>query len=167
MPEWLTALICLAIVITAILITSIVKFIMKRVAKSKGKELDCSKYEYLFAAISLLLSAAGVFCFLKFVAGVTDINTLVKTTALYAGSVQSVYIFVVQLIRKGWSGIWSGIKKIFSLVKSSKNPVEELPSVIQDEAKKTDENASEQTTNTDVEKLKSEFDKIINNSGKK
>ena len=115
MPEWLTALICLAIVITAILITSLVKFIMKRIAKSKGKELDCSKYEYLFAAISLLLSAAGVFCFLKFVAGVTDVNTLVKNTALYAGSVQSVYVFVVQLIRKGWSGIstilpsWAGV----------------------------------------------------------
>lgn len=167
MPEWLTALICLAIVITAILITSIVKFIMKRIAKSKGKELDCSKYEYLFAAISLLLSAAGVFCFLKFVAGVTDVNTLVKNTALYAGSVQSVYVFVVQLIRKGWSGIWNGIKKIFSFVKSSKNPVEELPSVIQEETKKNDANTSEQTTQTDVEKLKNEFDKIINNSGKK
>lgn len=164
MPEWVTALICVAIVIVAILITSLVKLIMKKVAKNNGGELDCKKWEYMFAAISLLISAVGVFCFLKFFANVTDINTLVKTTALYAGSVQSVYVFVVQLIRKGWRGIWSGIKKIFSFVKSSKNPVQELPDIIKEETKSTPEGSTKEE-NDDVSRLKNEFMKII--TGKK
>lgn len=164
MPEWVTALICVAIVIVAILITSLIKLIMKKVAKNNGGELDCKKWEYMFAAISLLISAVGVFCFLKFFANVTDINTLVKTTALYAGSVQSVYVFVVQLIRKGWRGIWSGIKKIFSFVKSSKNPVQELPDIIKEETKSTPEGSTKEE-NDDVSRLKNEFMKII--TGKK
>ena len=66
MPEYASALICLSIVIVAILITEIVKFIMKKVAAKNGKTFDCKKWEYLFAAISILISGVGVVCFLKF-----------------------------------------------------------------------------------------------------
>lgn len=164
MPEWVTALICVAIVIVAILITSLIKLIMKKVAKNNGGELDCKKWEYMFAAISLLVSAAGVFCFLRFFANVPDINTIVKTTALYAGSVQSVYVFVVQLIRKGWKGIISCIRNVIAKLKSSKNPVQELPDIIKEETQSTPEKSTEEE-NDDVSRLKNEFVKII--TGKK
>lgn len=164
MPEWVTALICVAIVIVAILITSLIKLIMKKVAKNNGGELDCKKWEYMFAAISLLVSAAGIFCFLRFFANVTDINTLVKTTALYAGSAQSVYVFVVQLIRKGWKGIISRIRNVIAKLKSSKNPVQELPDIIKEETQSTPEESTEEE-NDDVSRLKNEFVKII--TGKK
>lgn len=164
MPEWVTALICVAIVIVAILITSIVKLIMKKVAKNNGGELDCKKWEYLFAAISLLISAAGVFCFLRFYVKITDIDTLCKITVSYAGSVQTVYLFIVQLIRKGWKGVVSGISKVISKLKSSKNPVQELPDIITEETQSTPKESTEEE-NDDVSRLKNEFVKII--TGKK
>lgn len=164
MPEWVTALICVAIVIVAILITSLVKLIMKKVAKNNGGELDCKKWEYLFAAISLLISAAGVFCFLRFYVKITDIDTLCKITVSYAGSVQTIYIFIVQLIRKGWNGIVSGISKVISKLKSSKNPVQELPDIITEETQSMPGESTEEE-NDDVSRLKNEFVKII--TGKK
>ena len=164
MPEWVTALICVAIVIVAILITSIVKLIMKKVAKNNGGELDCKKWEYLFAAISLLISAAGVFCFLRFYVKITDIDTLCKITVSYAGSVQTVYLFIVQLIRKGWKGVVSGISKVISKLKSSKNPVQELPDIITEETQSMPDESTEEE-NDDVSRLKNEFVKII--TGKK
>ena len=161
MPEWLTALICLSIVIVAILITGLIKVIMKKAAERKGEELDCKKYEYLFAAISLLLSAAGVFCFLKFAAKITDMNLILKATISYAGLVQTVYLFIVQLIRKGWVGIVNGIKNLINKTKDSENPIEELPKIIKDETK------TEQPTEAEdeaVSRLKDEFIKVIKNS---
>ena len=149
MPEWGVALICFAIVVVAILCTSAVKMIMKYVAKKKGTELDCKKWEYLFAAISLLLSGLGVFLFLSFGVKVTDVNVLVKTTATYAGSVQTIYLFIVQLSRKGIKEIIEVVKKIVTALKQSDNPVEELPEKIKEE------------TNPDVEKLEKDLDKII------
>ncbi len=149
MPEWGVALICFAVVVVAILCTSAVKMIMKYVAKKNGTELDCKKWEYLFAAISLLLSGLGVFLFLRFGVKVTDVNVLVKTTATYAGSVQTIYLFIVQLSRKGIKEIIEVVKKIVTALKQSDNPVEELPEKIKEE------------TNPDVEKLEKDLDKII------
>ena len=156
MPEWCAALICIAIVIAAIIVTSIVKAIIKHVTTRNGNEFDAKKYEYLFAAISLLISAAGVFCFLRFALKITDVNILIKNTALYAGSVQTVYVFVAQLFRKGLKGIISGIISLIAFVKSSKNPVESLPEHIKTETKTT-----ETSDSSDIEKLKDEFAKII------
>ena len=163
MPEWVTALICIAIVVVAILITSLVKVIMKKVAENNGGELDCKKWEYLFATISLLLSAAGVFCFLRFFVNITDVNTLCKITGSYAGCAQTVYLFIVQLIRKGWKGIVSGISKVILKLKSSKKPVQELPEIITEETQNTLEQSTEEED--DVSRLKNEFAKII--TGKK
>lgn len=164
MPEWGAALICLAIVIVAVLITSLIKVIIKKVAKNNGEELNLEKLEYLFAAISFILSAVGVFWFLRFGLGVTDANVLVKNTGLYAGSAQAVYLFIVQLVRKGGKGFLNAIRNIFIKVKASKNPVQELPAIVADEIK-TDTTTTTETTETveddGVAKLKSEFAKII------
>lgn len=165
MPEWGVALICLAIVITAVLITSLIKVIIKKVAKNNGEELNLEKLEYLFAAISFILSAVGVFWFLRFGLGVTDVNVLVKNTGLYAGSAQAVYLFIVQLVRKGGKGLLNAIRNIFIKVKASKNPVQELPAIVADEIKASDNTTTTETTETieddGVAKLKSEFAKII------
>ena len=157
MPEWVTALICVAIVIVAVLIASLVKLIMKKAVKHNGGELDCKKWEYLYAAISFIIAAVGVFCFLRFYVGVTDVNVLIKNTGLYAGSTQVIYLFIVQLISKGGKGIYTAIKNIFVKLKASKNPVQELPEIIKDEMTET----KTSTSNSDVEKLKNEFAKIM------
>lgn len=160
MPEWGIALICIAIVIVAILISSLVKVIMKKVATKDGGTFDCSKYEYLYAAISLILSAVGVFCFLKFFLKVTDINVIWKTVVVYAGSVQTVYLFVVQLVRKGGKGLFGVIVKLFSKLKKSKNPVEELPDMIADEVKDETEAEKAETTAVESDKQTDEMDKL-------
>ena len=179
MPEWVVALICVAIVIVAILITSLVKVIMKKVAEKDGGTFDCKKWEYLYGAISLILSAVGVYCFLSFVVKMTDVNEIIKTTALYAGSVQTIYLFIVQLIRKGGQGLFGLIIKLFTSMKTSKNPIQELPEIIGDEVK--DETvpvaetkaetaepvvAETKTSDDDINKLSDEFVKMITGKNK-
>lgn len=164
MSGWMTAIICFAIVVISILISSLVKIIMKKVAEANGNTLDCQKFEYLYASISLILSAVGVFCFLKFFAGVEKISDLIKYTTLYAGSVQTVYLFVVQLIRKGGSGILALIIKIFSKIKTSTNPVEELPEIINSEVKtenKNSETVENENSTKNIKKVSEEFEKIL------
>lgn len=179
MPEWVVALICVAIVIVAILITSLVKVIMKKVAEKDGGTFDCKKWEYLYGAISFLLSAAGVYCFLTFFVKMTDVNEIIKTTALYAGSVQTIYLFIVQLIRKGGKGLFGLILKLFTSLKKSDDPIKELPDLIEDEVK--DETApvvetkaetaepvvaETNTADDDINKLSDEFVKMITGKNK-
>lgn len=151
MTEWTIAITCLAIVIASILVTSLVKLCMKRVVENKGGEFNCKKWEYLYAAISLVLAAAGVFLFLRFGAKITDVNRLIKTTCLYAGSVQTIYLFIVQLCRKGFKGIFEYLGSLVADLKESDNPVEELPEKIEQEV----------NTDPDVAKLEKDLDKII------
>lgn len=158
MPEYASALVCLSIVIVAILITEIVKFIMKKIAEKKGKTFDCKKWEYLFAAISILISGVGVVCFLKFGAGVNDAKTILKYASIYAGSVQTVYLFIVQLVRKGGVGIYNAFSVLFEKVKETENPIETLPEIIKNETI----NGKEDTEPLDdVASLKKKFDGII------
>lgn len=179
MPEWVVALICVAIVIVAILITSLVKVIMKKVAEKDGGTFDCKKWEYLYGAISLILSAVGVYCFLSFVVKMTDVNEIIKTTALYAGSVQTIYLFIVQLIRKGGQGLFGLIIKLFTSLKTSKNPIQELPEIIDDEVKDETATVAEpkaettepvvaetKTSDDDINKLSDEFVKMITGKNK-
>ena len=154
MPEWLVAVICFAIVIVSIIISSVIKFVMKKVKESSGEILDCKKWEYLFAGLSLVISAVGVFCFLKFFAKIDDISELIKYTVLYAGSVQSVYLFIVQLVRKGGNGIIEIIIRITKKIRGSENPLSELPEIINSET-------DEQESDKDVKKVTNEFQKIL------
>lgn len=160
MPDWGIALICIAIVIVAILISSLVKVIMKKVATKDGGTFDCKKWEYLYAAISLILAAAGVFCFLKFYLKITDINVIWKTVVVYAGSVQTVYLFIVQLVRKGGKGIFSVIIKLFSKLKNSKDPVKELPEMIEGEVEGEKEPETSETDVAETNKQADEMDKL-------
>lgn len=158
MPEYACALICLSIVIVAILITELVKFIMKKVAAKNGKTFDCKKWEYLFAAISILVSGVGVVFFLRFCIGITDAKTLVNYTSIYAGSVQTVYLFIVQLVRKGGVGIYNAFNSLFDKLKETENPIEKLPEIIKNETI----NGKEDTEPLDdVASLKKKFDGII------
>ena len=179
MPDWGVALICIAIVIVAILISSLVKLIMKKVAAKNGGTFDCKKWEYLYAAISLILSAVGVFCFLKFFLKITDINVIWKTVVVYAGSVQTVYLFIVQLVRKGGKGIISLFAKLFSKLKKSSDPIKELPEIIGDEVETTEEtkisenavadsveNTEDNQKDDDFNKLSDEFIKVITGKNK-
>lgn len=126
MENWLVAVIGLAICVAAILVVSAVKIIVKKVKKN---EIDMKKAEYPLCFASLVLAYGGVVLFLYF--GVyDDIDIAMKTAIPFALSVQSLYVFVVQLARKGFTGVIEAIKKLISKLKSSKNPVAELPAII-------------------------------------
>lgn len=126
MENWLVAVIGLAICVAAILVVSAVKVIVKKIKKN---DIDMKKAEYPLCFASLVLAYGGVVLFLYF--GVyDDIYIAMKTAIPFALSVQSLYVFVVQLARKGFTGVIEAIKKLISKLKSSKNPIAELPAII-------------------------------------
>lgn len=147
MENWLVAVIGLAICVAAILVVSAVKVIVKKIKKN---DIDMKKAEYPLCFASLVLAYGGVVLFLYF--GVCDdIYIAMKTAIPFALSVQSLYVFVVQLARKGFTGVIEAIKKLISKLKSSKNPVMELPAIV---AESTEEStAAEETAETLGKKL--------------
>lgn len=126
MENWLVAVIGLAICVAAILVVSAVKVIVKKIKKN---DIDMKKAEYPLAAVSMVLAYGGVVVFLYF-GVIDDIKTALKLAVPFAMSVQTLYIFVVQLARKGFSGALAAIKNIVSRLKASKNPIKELPGII-------------------------------------
>lgn len=142
MENWLVAVIGLAICVVAILFVSGIKVIVKKIAEAKKKEIDMKKAEYPLAVISTILAYGGVVAFLYF--GVmNDIYTAMKTAIPFALSVQSLYIFIVQLARKGFTGFFTAIKNLVTKLKSSKNPIQELPAIISEAAETETETTEE------------------------
>lgn len=142
MEQWKIAVIGLAICIAAILLVSGIKMIAKKIAEVKKKELNMNVGEYLFGIASIILAYGGVVAFLYF--GVMeDITTALKLAGVFAGSTQTLYVFVVQASRKGIKGIVTGIITIINKIRGSKNPIQELPEIIED--------ATEQVQDTDTE----------------
>lgn len=143
MEQWKIAVIGLAICIAAILVVSGIKMIAKKIAEVKKKELNMNAGEYLFGLASIILAYGGVVAFLYF--GVMeDIKTALKLAGVFAGSTQTLYVFIVQAGRKGIKGIVAGIITIINKIRSSKKPVEELPEIVED--------ATEQVQSADTEK---------------
>ena len=145
MEQWKIAVIGLAICIAAILVVSGIKMIAKKIAEVKKKELNMKVGEYLFGLASIILAYGGVVAFLYF--GVMeDIKTALKLAGVFAGSTQTLYVFIVQASRKGIKGIVAGIITIINKIRSSKKPVEELPEIVEDtiseDAPKDDEESS-------------------------
>lgn len=137
MENWLIAIIGLAICIAAVLVVSAIKVIIKKVKKN---EIDMKKAEYPLAAVSMVLAYGGVVVFLYF--GVMDdIKTALKLAAPFAMSVQTLYIFVVQLARKGFSGALAAIKNIVSKLKTSKHPIKELLGIVKESTAETETEA--------------------------
>lgn len=134
MENWLIAIIGLAICIAAVLVVSAVKVIIKKVKKN---EIDMKKAEYPLAAVSMVLAYGGVVVFLYF-GVIDDIKTALKLAVPFAMSVQTLYIFVVQLSRKGFSGALAAIKNIVSKLKASKNPIKELPGIVNEATAETE-----------------------------
>ena len=145
MEQWKIAVIGLAICIAAICVVSGIKMIAKKIAEVKKKELNMNVGEYLFGLASIILAYGGVVAFLYF--GVMeDITTALKLAGVFAGSTQTLYVFIVQAGRKGIKGIVAGIITIINKIRSSKKPVEELPEIVEDtiseDAPKDDEESS-------------------------
>ena len=145
MEQWKIAVIGLAICIAAILVVSGIKMIAKKIAEVKKKELNMNVGEYLFGLASIVLAYGGVVAFLYF--GVMeDIKTALKLAGVFAGSTQTLYVFIVQASRKGIKGIVAGIITIINKIRSSKKPIAELPEIVDDtiseDAPKDDEESS-------------------------
>lgn len=161
MENWVVALIGLAICIAAILLVSGVKMIAKKIAETKKKEIDMKKAEYPLAAVSSVLAYGGVVLFLYF-GVIDDIKTALKLAAPFAMSVQTLYIFVVQLARKGFSGALAAINKLVAKLKSSKNPIAELPGIVEDAS-----NEDQQQQEASPEEIgKQIFETIFKKDGK-
>lgn len=144
MEQWKIAVIGLAICIAAILLVSGIKMIAKKIAEVKKKELNMNVGEYLFGLASIVLAYGGVVAFLYF--GVMeDLTTALKLAGVFAGSTQTIYLFIVQASRKGIKGIVAGIITIINKIRGSKKPVEELPEII-DEATEQVQDADTETT---------------------
>lgn len=142
MEQWKIAVIGLAICIAAICVVSGIKMIAKKIAEVKKKELNMKAGEYLLGLASIVLAYGGVVAFLYF--GVMeDITTALKLAGVFAGSTQTLYVFVVQASRKGIKGIVTGIITIINKIRNSKNPIAELPEII--------EEATEEVQNTDTD----------------
>lgn len=146
MELWEIALVCIAICVGAVLIVSGIKWLAKKNAERKGKTLDMKKAEYPLAAASMILAYGGVVAFLYF--GVyDDIYTALKLAVPFATSVQAIYLFIVQLARKGFKGAFASIVNLINKTKASKNPVAEAPGIIEDavsEEQTTEEPSSEE-----------------------
>lgn len=142
MEQWKIAVIGLAICIAAICVVSGIKMIAKKIAEVKKKELNMNVGEYLFGLASIALAYGGVVAFLYF--GVMeDIKTALKLAGVFAGSTQTLYVFIVQAGRKGIKGIVAGIITIINRIRGSKKPIAELPEIVED--------ATEQVQDADTE----------------
>lgn len=167
MPEYVKALICLMIVIMSVIATSLVKILVKKIAEKDGEALDHNKFEYLFAGMSFIMSALCIFWFVRMIVGITDPGTIAKYIGLYSGSTQGVYLFIVQLFRKGWKGVISILKNVFSKVKASNNPMEELPSIVNDVTSSittTNNTVKQEQAQDDISKFRADLQSIINNN---
>lgn len=151
MEQWKIAVIGLAICIAAILVVSGIKMIAKKIAEVKKKELNMNKAEYPLAIASTILAYGGVLAFLYF--GVMqDIGTALKLAGVFAGCTQTLYLFVVQLIRKGFKGAFAAIMGIIGKLKGSKNPIEELPEIIDEATEQVQEQDTETETTEEIGK---------------
>ena len=154
MEQWEIALVCLAICVGAVLIVSGIKWLAKKNAERKGKTLDMNKAEYPLAVASMILAYGGVVAFLYF--GVMyDIYSALKFAVPFAASVQTIYVFIVQLVRKGFKGAFASIVNLINKIKASKNPVSELPGIVNDavsEEQTPEEASSEETSSEEIGK---------------
>lgn len=144
MGELQVALICLAICIGVLMLVGGIKLIAKKNAEKKGKTLDMKKLEYPLFIISFILAYGGVTLFLYY--GVKwQIEDALKQAIPYAFSEQTLYLAIVQVARKGISGIISALVSFAKKLKESKNPVGELPSIV---GKVAEESADGTVTDT-------------------
>lgn len=132
MEKWLIAVICLAIAVVAVLFVSIIKVIAKKNAERKGKEMDMKKAEFPLALSAFVLAFCGVAAFLYFYIKL-QIGAALGSATLYGFATEGIYILVLQLARKGLKGAIKNVIEIIGKLKKSKNPIAELPGII-DEA---------------------------------
>lgn len=139
MNEWQVALCCMGIVIGAVLFCSVIKLIYLKIKKD---EADKSKLEYPLTALSFGLAFMSIALFLKYYM-CYNLADIFKYATLYAGTVNTIYLLIFQLIRKGFSGLWQSIIKIYTKLKTSKNPVAELPNIVEEVINSDEQNNSD------------------------
>lgn len=127
MAEWVVYLICALICIGTVVIFDIFKAIAKAIVKKKGKEINMKKAEYPIATITMAISFGAVFLFLYFGKFLNlQLFDILKLCGIYASASQGFYLFIVQLPKKGWIAIHNSIKKLITIIKSNKNPIDKV-----------------------------------------
>lgn len=108
-----------------VLVAEIIKLIIKRAEKSKNVEVDYRKFEYPIYLSCVAIVFVGVMLYLRYGANNTDWGYVCTVAGAYAAGANTIYMLVIQAIRKI-------ITKIIAKVKSSKNIAKDLPSIIVD-----------------------------------
>lgn len=149
MELWLIAVICLAIAVGAVLLVSAIKWLAKKNAERKGKTIDMKKAEFPLALSAFIIAFCGVAAFLYFYAN-WKIGIALGSAGLYGFATEGIYILVIQLARKGFVGAMKSIFEIFRKLKASKNPVAELPQIIEDMVEENADKTTSETTNSEA-----------------
>lgn len=170
MLDWKTAIICMVLTLGAVLVSSLIKIIVTKIIEKKQTtqaavndtsnvtSVDKSKFEYPLAAISLALAFASVSLFLRYYVKIESDGTVLRYAAMYACTVNTIYLFIVQLARKGIRGVIKSLTNIFIKLKNSKSPVEEAPTIINEELS----NVIDNTSNEQSDPKTSEQDEKLN-----
>lgn len=161
MENWVVALICFGVAVFSVLIVSAVKFIAKKNAEKKGETMDMKKAEFPLALTAFILAFCGVAAFLYFYIKL-QIGAALGSATLYGFTTEGIYILVIQLARKGIKGAIKSILEIVGKLKKSKNPIAELPGIVEDTA-----NEDQQQQEASPEEIgKQIFETIFKKDGK-
>lgn len=123
--EQFKKLVPILITFVVVLIVELIKVIVKRVAKQKNVELSKKVLEYPLYLGSVVLVFISVMLYMRYGINNTDWGHVCTIAGVYAAGANSIYMLVIQAIRKI-------ISKIYTKVKASKNAVKELPTIIVD-----------------------------------
>lgn len=121
------SLLWLIIVIVCVLITSGIKFIMKKTIKG----FEAKKWEYLFAGISTISSFALLFGF-NWVHSGYGVVTIIVTSFTHSLMAIGCYKFFCQPPRIVFNKCVNLVKKIVSNIKKGKLPVQEIVDGVKD-----------------------------------
>ncbi|MEG2687550.1 MAG: hypothetical protein RSA24_00120 [Clostridia bacterium] len=151
MPKWIAMLLCLLISIGAIALVEVIKCLSKLYAKKKGKAISMKKAEYPIALFSAILNFSAIFVFLYF-GKFLDIGLkeIITICGIFASGTQSIYLFIVQIIRKGFVFAIHSFTKLISVVKKNKNPTEIAIEMI-DTIKNNDNDTAVDTKTTNID----------------
>lgn len=133
MAEWLVYLICGLICVTVIIVLDIIKCAIKNIAKKKGKELNMKKAEYPLASLSISLPFVFVLIFLYFGKYLKlNMTDILKISGIFATSSQTIYLFIVQLPKKGALGIYHKLQTLFNITKKDTKPTDKVKEIIEE-----------------------------------
>lgn len=92
--------VCLAISVSAVLVTSVIKFIVNGIAKKCGHSLSGNVKEYIFAPMAILLAATGLYFWLDKFCKMSFDERFILIIILFSIGTMVLYLLLFQPTRK-------------------------------------------------------------------